>query len=468
MGRFTRIPETNLAGTLGGIIGQTTGTVVSTGNLTITNLQNKVSILCSKISTREQISLEEIENIEKTLDKLEDIILTVEKSVQRLNNIISSVRIPVTALKISINIIKYLPLPQVTLTTSVSALQADLVQMLSETVAQIEQIILSLQIIIRILISFLDKIKALISKLRKVLSTLKAFQALQGSQISDQDLNTLQRIGIIDRRGNNLFGQLAKVINGQSSEIIWIGNYSSIGIESTVTINLVRSAESGTTIKIPTRTVGNWITTVYKFSVEKPEKPVGSNPVPKGWNTSLVGAGWSSRGTVSGLTGKVLSWTEPIRSLGGREQRPVVPETEDVNVFRMTKDIFTSYKFNQEEANAIILNPDEAYSVTLNLLQSLDQAPISSTLKEQLNLDIHPEETQLKPEDTQEWYISRSGDRYLMTLKISTVSPKIATLRYVEVTDESGVIVYEGTQTFAVDPKVLFEETRVRLTQLLG
>ena len=134
----------------------------------------------------------------------------------------------------------------------------------------------------------------------------------------------------------------------------------------------------------------------------------------------------------------------------------------------MSAGTFKATEFNTKEANAIVLNADEAYGLMIGLFQEIDQAPLDPKLKRELVTEINPQEDQSDPEYGDEWYIARNGDRFKMTLKASTTSPEIATLRYIEVTDESGVIVYEGSQTFATDPKVLFDETRVRLTQLLG
>ena len=474
MARFTKIPETNLAGALGGIVGQVAGTVIGTGNIAITKLQGTLDSLCEEVTSKREFTEEDLDRFEKTLDKIEATIDTlnttisaVETTAEGLNTVLTAIAIPVAALKVAINIVKYLPLPQIWLVTSVSALQADLIQMLSELVAQIEQIVLTLLIIIKIILALLKKLKDLLTKLRKVLAALRAWLALQ-RQLSDQDQEVLEDLGVLNPDGTNIFGRLAGSINNRLTDIIWVGDYKTIDTGSVIVENQVKAAESGTTVRVSVGAVGNWIAVIYKASEEKPERPASRDLLPEGWVDSFKGECWSSRGTVSGLTNKISSWTEPVRSLGGRKQEHLTPETKDVNVFRMSAGKFAASKFNMQEANAIILTSDEAYGMMLGLLQDLDQAPLSQDLKDQLCTDINPQEDQSDPENTDEWYIARNGDKYLMTLKASTTSPKIATRRYVQVTDMSGTIVYEGTQTFATDPKVLFDETRVRLTQLLG
>lgn len=489
MARFTRIPETNLAGILGGVVGQAAGTVISSTNLAVDKLQGKLDKACEKISNGDKSGYKDLEKVGKTIDTLDKTISKVEKTVQALDKTVSAVKVPITALKIAVNIIKYLPLPQMWLVTSVSALQADIVQMMSELIAQIEQIILTISIVIKIILSLLQKLKELLAKLRKVLAALKASMALTGAEdgesgvgngssgggssgLSAHDREVLDDLGIFDPDGSCIFDKLASAINKRTTDIIWIGNYKDIDTGSIAVENQVRAAESGTTVDVTVGSVGDWITYAYCKADTKPEKPVSRELVPAGW-TSVEEVGknvWVSKGTVSGASGKVSSWTEPVLHLKmtGKTE-PVVPKVKKVNVFRMSAARFKVSSFNMQEANAIILaSSDEGYRMMLGLLQNIDEAPVSQELKDKLCVEINPQEDQSEEGMSEDVFVSTSGNIYKLTLKASNTSPKIATQRYVEVTDAAGALVYEGPLTFATDPTVIFEDTKVRLIQLLN
>ena len=477
MARFTRIPETNLAGILGGVVGQAAGTVISNTNLAVDKLQGKLDKACEKISNGDKSGYKDLEKVEKTIDTLDKTISKVEKTAQALDKTVSAVKVPIAALKIAVNIIKYLPLPQMWLMTSVSALQADAVQVISELIAQIEQIILTISIVIKIIASLLQKLKELLAKLHKVLATLKASMALTGAEggssgLSAHDHKVLDDLGIFDPDGNCIFDKLASAINKRTTDIIWIGDYKDIDTGSIAVENQVRAAESGTTADVTVGSVGDWITYAYYKADTKPEKPVSRELVPAGWTSAEeVGKNvWVSKGTVSGASGKVSSWTEPVphlRMTGKTE--PVVPKVKKVNVFRMSAARFKVSNFNMQEANAIILaSSDEGYRMMLGLLQNIDEAPVSQELKDKLCVEINPQEDQSEEGMSEDVFVSTSGNIYKLTLKASSTSPKIATQRYVEVTDAAGALVYEGPLTFATDPTVIFEDTKVRLIQLLN
>ena len=467
MGRFTRIPETNLPGTLGGIVGQAAGTVIGNANITLEKLQKKLNLLSEGIEKGIQVNSVELDRIEHTLDVLEKSILGVERSAEGLSTTIASVRVPIVALKVAINIAKYLPLPSPI--ASVSVLQADIIQMLLELVAQIEQTILTLEVIIKVILDLLKKIKELILKLRRYLTILKTRIFLQ-EDLDSSDKGLLEKTGLF-----GIFSPLTPVVIGRVSDIIWVGNYAEINTGSLAVENQVKSAESGTTITVYEPTSGFWNTYAYCISEKQPEKPVSTDLIPSGWKSgSSINSNrniWQSKGLVSGKTGKVISWTIPVPC--SKENVKVLSTMlhrgRDVNVFRYSYNRFKSTGFNLQEANAIVLTgPEEGYNLFLETLEVLDNLPISSKLKSKLQIDINPQEDQSVPDNEIDYYISTTGAVYTLKVRSSSVSPKIATLRYVEVTDESGTIVYEGTRTFATNTQVLLEETKVRLVQLFS
>lgn len=65
-------------------------------------------------------------------------------------------------------------------------------------------------------------------------------------------------------------------------------------------------------------TVPNWKTFVFKQSATQPDSPTGEDIIPAGWSDvpTAVGIWWMSVGEVRGATGKVTSWSTPIKCTG--------------------------------------------------------------------------------------------------------------------------------------------------------
>ena len=65
-------------------------------------------------------------------------------------------------------------------------------------------------------------------------------------------------------------------------------------------------------------TVPNWKTFVFKQSATQPDPPTGEDIIPAGWSDvpTFVGIWWMSVGEVRGATGKVTSWSTPIKCTG--------------------------------------------------------------------------------------------------------------------------------------------------------
>lgn len=65
-------------------------------------------------------------------------------------------------------------------------------------------------------------------------------------------------------------------------------------------------------------TVPNWKTFVFKQSATRPDPPTGEDIIPAGWSDAptVVGIWWMSVGEVRGATGKVTSWSTPIKCTG--------------------------------------------------------------------------------------------------------------------------------------------------------
>lgn len=65
-------------------------------------------------------------------------------------------------------------------------------------------------------------------------------------------------------------------------------------------------------------TPGNWVSQVFKESLEQPATPTGTDSIPLGWLDGPTGPGtwWLSKSTVNGATGLAGAWSVPVQVTG--------------------------------------------------------------------------------------------------------------------------------------------------------
>lgn len=65
---------------------------------------------------------------------------------------------------------------------------------------------------------------------------------------------------------------------------------------------------------------GDWTSYVFKKSIDKPDAPISTKPIPDGWEDAPSGDGiwWMSKATINGSTGQAsaLTWSDPIKVTG--------------------------------------------------------------------------------------------------------------------------------------------------------
>lgn len=110
---------------------------------------------------------------------------------------------------------------------------------------------------------------------------------------------------------------------------------------------------------------------------------------------------------------------------------------------------------------------DKIYTEGLNKLNKLQNSGLGIELKEQLEGTLNVVETPTEPSNVA-YYTAGDGQVLTLSVVVDPKSPKIAPRRYVVARDESNVVVYEGTKTFAENTEILIEETKARLVQLFG
>lgn len=478
---FTRISESNIAGILGSIYGKAAGTVTSKAEDTLKSLQTKLLVACKKVVDDETNGIRvsegytEIDQIETTAKSVRKTLDTLETSVNSLGTTILGIEAPTTGLKTAIAVIKALPIPQKFMLVSLSMVEADLMQMLSELVTQIESIVTTLKGVISTISNLIKKIKDLLENLQKILDSMKVSAALS-KVTSDKDRAALFEKGIINDKGQDIFSRLAS-LSGET-DILWFGDLAGIDRYSISVQNSVKSTKSGQRVDISLSNSGDWISYAFRKSTVKPDKPVTRELRPEGWTLvepSKSDYWWYSRAVVSGLDGKVDVWTEPDLY---SNKSPKYPNTvglsqnysgksKSVLVYRLSKTQIDLSKFNYVETYAVILDDtDLAYTFMLNALDSINGL---ENLKSSLSSLLNSEQTTTVQElgvNSDYYYKAPNGESYKLQIVVDT-SYVVAKRRYVEALDDSGVVVYTGTKSFATSDEILLEEARVKLSQLL-
>src|SRR5574344_472894 len=490
---FTKIPDSNLAGALGSVLGKAAGTVTSKAEDSLKSLQTKLLTACKQViadQTNGKVSSSgyaEIEKIEATLNSIETSLNNLEKSVNTLNGTITGVSTAVVGLQVALAVIKALPIPQRYQVVAFSMIEADLMILLSETVTQINQIVETLKKVITTILNLIKKILDFLAKIRKILDMLRISKALSDSNISDENKENLRNRRILDENNQDIFVKLGETLGENElasrtgiNNILWFGDLGGIDRYSTVVQNKVYATDSGKYVDVSLSNSGDWLNfAFFGKSTVMPPKPTTRELLPKNWTltepSTDLNLWWYSRATVSGLTGKVDTWTKPELYTSKTFKytgtvglsKNYTGKIKSVLVYRLGENQIDPSKFDLLKTYAVILvDVDTAYTFMLDMLNSLDGIEdLKSNLGNLLNTSptVSTEETNT---DSKYFFTTPNGDVLQLRIVVDPKSPKISKRRYVEVLDLENVVVYTGTKSFTTSNDILLEETKVRLGQL--
>lgn len=495
MARYTKIPESNIAGTMGKTLGRLAGGISNSAMTTLGTLQSNLRNIVVNLDSETPTSLNaKLLPIETSLAVIEKSLNGVQGSAATLKTLITTLKVPVKALKASIMVIKVLPIPQMYLVVSITTVFSDLLEMLSELVAQVEEICEALESVVNVILSILDPVKDSIAQIRRLISLLRARNAITGGSMSDLDRKKLTNMGLLDSRGNNLLdamlvglsGTPGKTGNWESRAVGtpngsggFFANYGNcnINLADIELQNRVSLAEPGTSVPVPVDR-GDWLQFIYTTSESQPAVPTTREIPPQGWRlTPFEKNCWYSKAVVSGKSGKPESWSNPEKfdsEVGVESKSEPGPESGRTTVTVLGPvDILNLNTGLENNLEGIlkVASGAEAETLMVKMIDRVDKSSVSADLKNSIRklLDVLPvaQENSLT-EDSKYTYTAPDGTVYTLTIVIDSKSPSIAPRRYVSVTDPGGTVVLEGTKTFTTSADVLISEMKVRLGQLLG
>lgn len=246
---YLRIPESTIATSMSGLLGKAVGSVVSTAQSSLFNIQSdlttaeqkhkaavsnvnsKIALYNSEIAvgkTGHDLESEkaEIESLKKSIQKdtddfnkqisaaekklsnIERQMSTVDKQVTTIKKLVKTLKAPLKALKVTVTVLKALPMPQMYLVVSVTVLYSDLLEMTMELIKQAEELCSALESVCEMLPAQLNYVKQLISDLRSWIATLKVSAVFDDLQEGDRE--TLEEAGLVDSiTGESLVSKIA-------------------------------------------------------------------------------------------------------------------------------------------------------------------------------------------------------------------------------------------------------------------
>lgn len=267
------------------------------------------------------------------------------------------------------------------------------------------------------------------------------------------------------------------------------GRNGGLDLTDTENLNRILVEPEDTTITVPiTGNSGDWIIDLYYESDDIPPKPLYDSSTgkftPEGWTRKEPSdeedkKWWWSEAIVDGHSGKPKPFSDPTDYQNKPIKGDDSGEIEDVSSREATVVIVSldgntdipSCSLSDNQHAVVVRDPEDAYSSVITMLDSLSNSNLGNSFKKQIRdvLDTVKTPTKKEVEDESKFYYTDSaGNIYTMRVVVDPNSPSIAPLRYVEVLDASGEVVYTGTKSFATDVDILLEETRVRLYNLLG
>lgn len=506
MAAFVYAPEIPIAEILSQTLGLAAGAISSAAIAAINNLQKRIDEACEKISQGDMSGYDDLEKIDAEVDAIEKTLDVLEASLTVISDILAVIKIAITVAKIAL-----LAATAATAVPMVPPALAIACQIVGELVAQISQLVSALQAVIDTILSIIQPIREMLKNLRRLIKSLYVSEAIQEAisegTATEKDIQDLKDTGILDDHGQDIFGKVVSSLvtkvadqaifscggtgfdsSGESFSIQ--AGDSGLDLTDTETLNRILAVgDQDTELDISKNNCGDWIADAYLKADNKPATPTSPSVPPTGGWTLTEPKGddlekwWWSWSVVSGTTGQAIAWSEPV----GYVNKPVKDDSTfdtdpkglsgtdtgivKLGVVHLTEDMDISRYSSSPVQYAVVTDPDVAYGFIVSMLDRLSLAAIGDDLKNQLRslLDTVESPTQEDYETESDlYYRDAEGNLYTLNVVVDPDSPSISPLRYVEVVDESGTVVYTGTKTFATDTAVILEETRVRLAQLLS
>lgn len=524
---FLRIPESNLASTMGGQLGKAVGSVLSTaeksvfssrdelqstvnsyyedvdnvnsriasynveissGNKTAEDLiQEKKDIESAKQSLEKQKDdfNRKLDEISAKLDSIEKQMTKVSSLVTSIKKLVKTIQVPVKALKTVVTVLKALPLPQRYLVVSVTVLYSDLLEMTLELIKQVDELSNALGSVSELLPAQLDGVKTTISELRTWIAGLRLSAIF--TDLKEEDRKILEEAGIVDTKtGESILSKIGKIGGSESSAFIAFGicSDSYTGFEdcekseklkratkTTLFKNLLAKAKPGDKIVVPDGQTGDYTVVMYGSG------SIGgsvSEMLKKGWFFSSEEVAtkpiYRTKATFSGQTNNIkVPWSEPEECRESTMERAGFLECESPSITITVLE--EKDKISNLQNRDGVLKVGSVQDLLSKVATDLEFLPLSKELRARiasLVSSLQVSRTVNLTNLNTVSYIASNGERYTIEILDDQQYSRLAPRHYAAVRDSSGVVVLEGPKTFSLDVDILVTDIVNRLEQTIG
>lgn len=458
---YSAFLQSNTSGT--SLVGQDFNPTVNETEL----LNNTIATVKQKVSSFNRNSQLSIQTMKGTLDTLTRTIKAILRVTASLKAVVASLKVPIPPFKTIIRIIKLLPIPQRYLIVSFTVIESDLLEMLEQLIAQAEEEIQGIENIINSLEAILRPILERIERIRASLNILGIDCRLAGA--STQDQRILNMYGIIDSNsGESLISKIQRGLVG-GKNIQGYGIPEDVDLTVPFVANQLALAKEGDIIGIKEVPKGTFIETWFSPDSE----------IPVGF-PSNTGSWTKTPDSGSELWKVDLKVTGKGTIFGGLGESASRATEDDFKAIRFEKDksdneeeyrVLGPHNFDQKPG---ILKSDNWLEVANAALEKLQNAPLSQDLKDglvefwnEMVTDAQKEvsnDSMVNPTKFQ--WRSKTGELYDLEVVNDENSPSVAVRRFIRVKDSSGTTILDGIKTFSTNIDILLEEIKLQLDQL--
>lgn len=487
---YLRIPESNLAGTIGTTIATMSGTVTTKGLQATEKVKATLEAIGPQVDQIKQtvdaflaqgnLPDEYVEDINKVVKTLDDTLQKIEDTLNRVGSAIgtiettintvktttvSALEAPLTALTVLVNVLKALPLPQRYLPVSFTMIEGDVLEMITELIAQAREQVSSLTKILDGISESLGPLRSILENLKYIVEWLRLKLTL--IQMSQKDREVYSSVY---GTGETI---LEVCLRGLANNSDWEDWGSRLDINSPSVVEQLRTKTVGDTVEGDLFFVGTRIEDYYIWSEDTPPLPK-RNPVDEGW------AQCPEETNENINSGKVL-WRIQVLIKGpndmyGMIQGGAAAKVDDVQAAleeakRWQKEQDLTNSTGKVKALLIgesnfrgklsgIVKPFSWEELKRLILGDIDNLPLSDGL---FGFMERPEMSEEKVDGLKAYKFND------LTFFFQVIREQgIATIRYVKVTDQDGKQVCTTSRTFSTDEDMLIKEAQLKLEQLLG
>ena len=416
---YVNIPKSQLVGGVARIVGKLQGEISS-------KIVEKGSEISSKFRRQGCPTSSATQRLRKQTEGLQNGIQNVKGRIEQFNKLPSKLQGPLSGLKTALKVILTLPIPQSVppgfgLPISITTKYADVLHLIKEFVAQIEEDIEGIKAVTSTPSLFLSNTERILSRIDGAIKSCETEAALRDQvergNISEDEL---KNIGLIDEDEVYIFSKLGPIFLGNTS----IDNNGSLTNTSSINSSLIQNRNLLDAIGVDISTLPIDIQNVLLQDI-------------------------TGKSSSSNLT---LQQDIPTERLSSEQL------SQRDNTFKRLsadqEDILNQVAQNKLNSSLTALEKSNIDRDTLNRLREL------------FSLLIVPNKRSVS-EDTRFTHTGPNGEVYTLEIVQDELGSTLAPRNYAIAKDAEGTIVLKGPKSFSSSTDILLKEIKFRIDNQL-